>query len=162
MKRKHSRVAATFIFASAAITCSLPVRATPPPQGNAREQTIRQCEGSSPTQIPSPFSDHYSCLSLGSVPGVPTSYGGFTFKYDDPKCAPNRRRRQYFHRTHLQIEVTRDANMHITGFSGPARLCPSSTSRIGHARKKAQFSMTAYGNCFYGDYEPLRPSPFFS
>src|SRR5438067_27503 len=127
MKRKYSRVTAALLFASAAIICSLTVWATPPePDG-----TVRQCVGASPAQIVYPFSDYYSCVSLGSVPAVETPYGGLTFKYNDPNTlligggANSSTGRIY------QIGVTRDANMHITGFSGTAKLYPGSTSRIG-------------------------------
>src|SRR5207237_2998386 len=69
--------------------------------------------------------------SLRSVPAVETPYGGLTFKYNDPNTlligggANSSTGRIY------QIGVTRDANMHITGFSGTAKLYPSPTSRIG-------------------------------
>src|SRR5437773_479692 len=83
MKRKHSRVTAALLFASAAIICSLTVWATPgdnQPNGNA---TLGQCIGAPGVLIVDPFADYYSCVSLGSVPGVQTPYGGLTFKYND-------------------------------------------------------------------------------
>ena len=68
---------------------------------------------------------------MGSVPGVPTRYGGLTLKYDDPNTlligggAGDSSGRIY------QIAVTRDADMHISGFSGMATLYPSAGSTIG-------------------------------
>ncbi len=65
------------------------------------------------------------------MPGVPISYGGLTFKYNDPNTlliggeAASSTGRIY------EIGVIRDANGHITGFSGTAQLYPDSSSRIG-------------------------------
>jgi hypothetical protein len=130
--QRKCKIAAALLFASAAIACSLTVFAIPPGQGTAPEGTIsRQCDGAAPAQIVSPFADHYSCVSLGSVPGVEPQYGGLTFKYNDPNTlligggANTSLGRIY------QIAVTRDANMHITGFSGMARLYPNSASGVG-------------------------------
>ena len=78
-----------------------------------------------------PFDANYSLFSLGSVPGVPTYYGGLTLKYDDPNtlliggAAGSPVGHIY------QIAVTRDVNGHITGFSGTATLYPGAGSTIG-------------------------------
>ena len=83
-----------------------------------------------PTIAP-PFDTNYSLVSLGSVPGVQTYYGGLTFKYDDPNtlliggAAGSPVGHIY------QIAVTRDGNGHITGFSGSATLYPGAGSTIG-------------------------------
>ncbi len=59
------------------------------------------------------------------------SYGGLTFKYDDPNtlliggAAGSPVGHIY------QIAVTRDGNGHITGFSGSATLYPGPNSTIG-------------------------------
>ena len=65
------------------------------------------------------------------MPGVPFGWGGLTLKYDDPNTllmgghanTPNGRI--------YQIGVTRDANMHITGFTGAATVYPTPDSTIG-------------------------------
>src|SRR4051812_23712161 len=133
MNGKLSRVAAALAFTSAAMTFSLTVWAAPgdtQPDGNA---TLGQCIGIPEAQIVSPFADHYSCVSLGSAPGVPTPFGGLILKFDDPNTlliggdANSSTGRIY------QIGVTRAANGHITGFSGAARLYPTPSSRIGQS-----------------------------
>jgi hypothetical protein len=62
---------------------------------------------------------------------VATPYGGLTFKYDDPNTVLIGGAANDFTGRIYQIRVMRDANMHIIGFSGTARLYPGSTSRIG-------------------------------
>jgi hypothetical protein len=65
------------------------------------------------------------------MPGVPFGWGGLTLKSDDPNTlligghanTPNGRI--------YQIGVTRDANMHITGFTGAATVYPTANSTIG-------------------------------
>src|SRR5436190_13070912 len=78
-KREHRRIGAALLYAFAAMTCSLTAWATPgdsEPDGSA---PLGQCVGAAPAQVAYPFSDYYSCVSLGTVPGVPISYGGVTF-----------------------------------------------------------------------------------
>lgn len=70
--------------------------------------------------IPPPFADSYSFTSLGSVPGLPTNYGGLTFLLGDPNTvliggAANQASARVF-----KIQVVRDANNHVTSFSGTA------------------------------------------
>ena len=69
-----------------------------------------------------PYSTYYSLVDLGSVPDLPTPYGGMTFKADDPNTlliagAANTANGQLF-----AVTVVRDASGHITGFTGTARL----------------------------------------
>lgn len=133
MNGKIGKIAASLLLTLAAALCSLAVSATPREQGMEPDGTIGsgQCIGLPGVQIPFPFSDHYACINLGSVPGLPTAYGGLTFKYDDPNTvligggANDSTGRIY------QIAVTRDVNRHITGFSGTTTIYPRSTSRIG-------------------------------
>jgi hypothetical protein len=70
--------------------------------------------------IQPPFDQHYFFVDLGPVPGVPPSYGGLTFKLGDPNTiliggnandAPGKL---------YAIGVVRDANNHVTGFTGTA------------------------------------------
>lgn len=66
------------------------------------------------------YAGAYTATSLGSVPGVPTNYGGLTLKAGDPNTlliggsANNAAGKLY------AIGVTRDVNNHIIGFSGTA------------------------------------------
>src|SRR5437868_2932948 len=63
MNGTHRRLAAAFLFAGAATICPLGVSANPSAPGGAP----KQCNGDS-AQILSPFTDDYSCASLGPVP----------------------------------------------------------------------------------------------
>jgi hypothetical protein len=89
------------------------------------------CIGVAPAHLLPAFASDYSCASLGSVPGLPATYGGLTLKYDDTNTlliggAANGVTGRIY-----QIGVVRDANMHITGFSGSASLYPDANSTIG-------------------------------
>src|SRR3977135_2066823 len=130
-KKNQRRLAAALFFAWAAITWSLTVWANPPAQGTAPEANTGNCGGAFLSDRPFPFSDYCSCTDLGSVPVVITPYGGLTFKYDDPDTVLIGGAANDFSGRIYQIRVTRDANMHIIGFSGTARLYPSATSQIG-------------------------------
>lgn len=128
-------VIAWSLHASAAPLAPVVAEAPPTAAGGPIQPAgnLGQCVGVSGSQIPYPFSSYYSCASLGSAPGVPTSYGGLTFKYDDPNtlliggAAASSVGRIY------QIGVTRDPNKHIIGFSGTAKLYPNSASKIGQS-----------------------------
>jgi len=66
------------------------------------------------------YSGTYSYSDLGSVPGVPTLYGGITLKLGDPNSlliggSANSAAGQIY-----EIGVTRDGAGHITGFTGTA------------------------------------------
>lgn len=70
--------------------------------------------------IQPPYNSVYTLTDLGSVPGVPTRYGGLTFLPSDPNTiiiggAANGASGQLF-----SIGVTRGAGNHITGFGGTA------------------------------------------
>jgi len=88
-----------------------------------------------------PFDVDYSVSLLGSVPGVPTNYGGLTFAKDDPHTiliggAANQAPGLLY-----SIGVVRDEDNHITGFTGTA----------------AQFATAAYndGGVSYGPGDVL-------
>ena len=71
-------------------------------------------------QIASPYNASYTLTSLGSVPGVPINYGGLTIKALDPNYlliggAANGSAGALY-----EIRLVRDAQNHITGFSGTA------------------------------------------
>ncbi len=71
------------------------------------------------------YSGHYSYSDLGSIQGVPASYGGLTLKWDDPNTlliggsANNSAGAIY------SVGLTRNSEGHITGFSGSAQLFAS-------------------------------------
>ena len=127
-KNKPRRLAAGLFFAWATITWSLTAWANPPAQGTAPEANTGNCGGAF---LSDSFADYYSCIDLGSVPGVITPYGGLTFKYDDPNTVLIGGAANDFSGRIYQVRVRRDANMHIIGFSETARLYPSETSQIG-------------------------------
>ena len=100
--------------------------------GRWPEGTLRPCVGEPRVVRVSPFADDYTCTSLGAVPGLSNPYGGLqTSEYDDPNtlliggAAKGSAGRIY------QVGVIRDANMHITGFSGTASVYPISQAAIG-------------------------------
>jgi uncharacterized repeat protein (TIGR01451 family) len=77
--------------------------------------------GSSLAQVlEPPFTNDYSVVDLGSVPGVPPNYGGLTFELNDPNTiliggsANNAGGLLY------EIPVVRGLDSHITGFNGTA------------------------------------------
>ncbi|MBK8251429.1 MAG: hypothetical protein IPK82_02015 [Polyangiaceae bacterium] len=66
------------------------------------------------------YSGNYTYTDLGSVPGLPSQYGGLTFKYHDPTTiyiggAANTAAGMIY-----SITVVRGQGNHITGFSGMA------------------------------------------
>src|SRR4029077_19765180 len=94
MKRNVKKFAATLLFASVAIRCSLTMWASPLVQGKGlavskapvKGTTFSTMEGDRTntlgTIVPSiapPFDSNYSLVSVGSPPGVVWYYGGLTF-----------------------------------------------------------------------------------
>lgn len=70
------------------------------------------------------FADRYSFHDLGSVPGVPPLYGGLTLKFDDPNTLLIGGNANDKPGALYSISVVRDAENHITGFTGNAvRFC---------------------------------------
>jgi len=66
------------------------------------------------------FAGSYSYSDLGLVPGVPTLLGGLTFKSGDPNTLLIGGDANDFDAKIYQIGVLRNAQNHITGFSGSA------------------------------------------
>src|SRR5436190_11678494 len=151
MKRNLNRFATALLFACAAITCSLTMWATTPGHeiaadtgktrptgapvtltgGNRPAGNINPCVGDPRVYLTGSFAFDYSCVDLGTVPGVPFGWGGLTLKYDDPNTLlmgghANRPEGRIY-----QIGVTRDADRHITGFTGMATVYPTANSTIG-------------------------------
>jgi hypothetical protein len=70
--------------------------------------------------IQPPYDANYTLNNLGPVPGLPTPYGGLTFLLGDPNTlliggAANTAAGEIY-----SIGVVRDADGHVTGFSGTA------------------------------------------
>jgi len=70
--------------------------------------------------IQPPYNVNYTLNNLGPVPGLPTPYGGLTFLPGDPNTlliggAANTAAGEIY-----SITVVRDADNHVTGFSGTA------------------------------------------
>ncbi|TWT45708.1 hypothetical protein RAS1_21370 [Phycisphaerae bacterium RAS1] len=66
------------------------------------------------------YAGNYSYADLGSVPGVPARYGGLTLKYDDPNTLLIGGEANAASGALYAINVTRDMDNHIIGFSGSA------------------------------------------
>lgn len=67
------------------------------------------------------YSEFYAAYDLGSVPGLPPSYGGLTLKADDPNTLIIGGSANKGNGALYSIDVIRDANYHIVGFNGSAR-----------------------------------------
>jgi hypothetical protein len=67
-----------------------------------------------------PFDSDYTLVDLGAVPGLPTPTGGLTFALDDPNTLVIGGQANYPEGNLYSIAVIRDAEDHITGFSGTA------------------------------------------
>ena len=72
--------------------------------------------------VQAPFDIDFTVNDLGPVPGLPTPYGGMTFLAGDPNTiliggAANVATGKLY-----SIGVVRDAQNHITGFTGPASI----------------------------------------
>jgi hypothetical protein len=67
------------------------------------------------------YSGNYSYVDLGSVPKLPPLYGGLAFKYDNPNKLVIGGDANAAGGNLYTIDVVRDGNGHITGFSGAAQ-----------------------------------------
>ncbi len=65
------------------------------------------------------------------MPGVPFGWGGLTLKYDDPNTLLMGGHANQPTGRIYQIGVTRDADRHITGFTGTATVYPTANATIG-------------------------------
>jgi hypothetical protein len=150
MKHNLNRFAAILLFACVAITCSLTMWATTPGHDAAADTgktsstgapfiiednqpagNFSACVGDTRVFIPEPFAAAYSCVKLGPVPGVPVGWGALTLKYDDPNTLLMGGHANTANGRIYQIGITRDADMHITGFTGTATVYPTADSTIG-------------------------------
>jgi len=67
------------------------------------------------------YAPNYSYVDLGSVPDLPSNYGGLAFKYDDPNKIVIGGEANTANGDLYTIDVVRDGNGHVTGFSGTAQ-----------------------------------------
>ncbi len=81
--------------------------------------------------IEAPFSGTYTLSDLGSVPGVPTRYGGMTFKFDDSNTLLIGGEANGSSGALYSISVMRGAGNHITGFSGSASMFADAANNDG-------------------------------
>lgn len=71
-------------------------------------------------ELAPPFADSFTAHDLGSVPGLPTNYGGFTLAPGDANTLLITGESDTSSATVYAIGLVRDASGHITGFSGEA------------------------------------------
>lgn len=84
--------------------------------------TALACAALSAQTIQPPFAGIYGFTDLGSVPGVPTNYGGVTFKANDPNTLLIGGSANGPAGSIYEIGVVRDGTGRITGFQGTATL----------------------------------------
>jgi len=77
------------------------------------------------------YSGSYSYVDLGSVPKLPPLYGGLAFKYDNPNQIVIGGEANSSTGNLYTINVVRDGNGHITGFSGSAQFYASAPYNDG-------------------------------
>lgn len=111
--------------------------------------------------IDSFYAVNYTFTDLGSVPGVPTNYGGVTFKFDDSNVMligglANNVGAQIY-----AIEVERDCDNHITGFVGRAQPFATASNIDGGLTYGPQnvLFFTTYNNNMLGQIEPGSTTP---
>ena len=85
------------------------------------------------------YAGSYSASSLGSVPGLPSNYGGLTF-LDSNTILIGGQANTSAGRLYT-IDVTRGAGNHITGFSGTATLYGGAVQALETSTTGAWFSV---------------------
>jgi len=98
-----------------------------------------------------PFDTDYAIVNLGSVPSLPTPYGGLTFKAGDPNTILIGGAANTFSGKIYSIGVTRDAGQHVTGLTGTATLV-SDAHGIGSGGIDGGLSYGPGGVLFYTSY----------
>ncbi|MCA8977691.1 MAG: hypothetical protein KDC98_23405 [Planctomycetes bacterium] len=108
-----------------------------------------------------PFAGTYTFTDLGAVPGVPTSYGGVTFKEGNPNklliggAANNPTGAIY------EVDVMRDGQGYITGFAGTATQLATAARIDGGLcyGPGGVLFFTTYSNNTLGQIRPGSTSP---
>lgn len=111
--------------------------------------------------IAPPFDSNYSLTSLGNVPGVPPAYGGITFLAGSTSTLLIGGEANGGNGAIYQIDVTRDGNNHINGFSGSATLyatAPNIDGGLAYGPGGVLFA-TTYNNNNILQYKPGSSSP---
>ncbi|MFQ6026904.1 MAG: hypothetical protein ACE5Q6_05240 [Dehalococcoidia bacterium] len=81
--------------------------------------------------VEAPFDSDYVNIDLGSVPGLPTPYGGLTFLAGDPDTILIGGNANNADGLLYSIGVVRDVDNHITGFSGSATFFADAANNDG-------------------------------
>ena len=112
-------------------------------------------------QITEDFELNYSLHDLGSVPGVPSNYGGLTFKYDDPNTLLIGGAANSAGAAIYAIEVVRGCDNLIIGFAGEATLfatAPQIDGGLAYGPGNVLFYAT-YSNNTIGQIKPGSTAP---
>jgi hypothetical protein len=107
------------------------------------------------------FENNYSVIDLGSVPGVPTPYGGVTFKWDDPNVMLIGGLANQVGAAIYAIEVERGCDHYITGFIGEAEFfasAPRIDGGLAYGPDNVLF-YTTYSNNTIGQIKPGSTEP---
>ncbi|HEY4088720.1 MAG TPA: PEP-CTERM sorting domain-containing protein [Bryobacteraceae bacterium] len=107
------------------------------------------------------YATDYSLIDLGAAPSVPTNYGGITFLAGDNNTLIVAGTANNGGGALYTLGVTRDANGHITGFSGPATLfatAPNNDGGLAYA-PNGTLLFTEYNNNAIGEIKPGSTSP---
>ena len=112
------------------------------------------------TLVP-PYDSSYSITGLGSVPGLPTNYGGLVLEAGDPNTLLIGGGANGANGAIYSIGVTRGAGNHITGFTGTASLyasAPYIDGGLSYGPGGVLF-YTAYPTNEIGEIKPGSVSP---
>lgn len=107
------------------------------------------------------FIDNYTVLDLGSIPGVPTPYGGVTFKWDDPDTLLIGGSANQLGGAIYAIQVERGCDNYITEFVGSAKLyasAPRIDGGLTYGPENVLF-FTTYSNNTIGQIKPGSTEP---
>ncbi len=107
------------------------------------------------------FELNYTLQDLGSVPGVPTPYGGLTFKHDDPNTLLIGGQANQLGAAIYAIQVVRGCDNIVTGFVGQATLyatAPRIDGGLAYGPDNVLF-FTTYSNNTVGQILPGSTEP---
>jgi len=114
--------------------------------------------------IQTPFADSYAFTSLGAPQGVPPFFGGITFLDFDTLLIGGSA--NTLAGAIYSVDVTRDANNHVTGFAGPATFFAAAPGVAGGIDGGLQFHpgsdvlfYTSYADNYLGQIRPGSTAP---
>lgn len=102
------------------------------------------------------FAENYTVVDLGSIPGVPTPYGGVTFKWDEPDVLLIGGAANSLNGAIYAIQVERGCDNYITGVIGEAELfaaAPRIDGGLTYGPDNILF-YTTYSNNTIGQIKP--------